>query len=614
MAYKSPGVTVINEFQQIISASTGGPLLLGVVAGFDSSNVEFLPTRTLSFRKEDIKNCLFDFASIDLPKNALFPILDDDRIKTITSGINQYYFIKNVPDYATWDGSIYTRTDPSSVTYFQLMEITRGNSSSDTSDAINNNITSPVFPVSSSNKTWLYYFNKETAKFNAYEEGVDFSIQIISDVSNKKVEVTWLRTPDIRENEKYYVLVLNSTANFSDLASGNDVSENPKGYQCAVFLHKGTNNNLGLVVYWFDANKAPEPATSYDITIRYEVIKGANLFLSYDDVVRTFGPLVYNGQINEPSFAGWLAFSEGASSICISIYDKNNLPSVDEAFTALSLRDDITHVTVIDSNFISDSSTTLTYKLYEHVKNTSSDIAKKYRIGLYHPYFAITSSSTISDILNKFDTETLYVNSNRMILCAPFTVSFNIPTQYGTLTKYTFNGGYLGLIYGAMLSRAEYDAATSLLRKPSNTIVELEPVWDDKLLDRIASKGVTLFSKINGQFTVRDDITTSRAGDEFSSDPVITQISDNITKDVINIIDKTLIGSKIRGIAILEAIKAKIISLLDRKAADGLITSYGTPSLSFDPLSPKKVIGKISIVPVFTFKELVLTFSYVAKL
>lgn len=660
MSYKSPGVTVINAFEPLLNPTTGGDRLLGIVAGFDSTNLNFYPQRVLNFRRADIRYSPFDVITYVKPKNIIPSggISDENRVVSVVQGLSNYKRLPTTGD-AVSGTFAYTRNGYG---LYKLVQFTRNTSSLiDECTPFSMGGSQPfqgegydystgtdlVYGENegSGRKRWLIYYDQVSNTFTLFHEGVDFNV-VVSDAGSGqiKIKVTWLSDPGIPNGANFYGLYrdMNSTNvpydDSDDLwysilreNGTNDTSNQGTNFDYILIPFKGSgvySTNIGWVVYFIkdgsnfntitpDSPAAPTSSSTYTMTIRYEVPKGANIYTTFGEVSSSFGPLVDPNNanaINEPTLAAWLAFGEGAPYIMLSVWDTAVPSTIDDAFEALAANDQ-PNIIVAVSDSLASTVGSVNNKLYNHVLNTSSDIAKKYRIGIYHPYNVDLVSPTFATVLNAFDTETQAINSSRMILVAPPQVSFNIPVSpLGMNRTYTFNGKYLGVVYGAMMARPEYDVATSMLRKPSKTIVDINPIWDDIKMDKIASKAVTLFSKINAQWTIRDDLTTSRLNQIMQSEPTITMISDDIAKSAIKIFDVAVIGAKLKIPTMLEAIKARLLNMLDAKAKDGIIAAYGTPSVSVDPLDPRKVICTIPVQPMFSLKYLDITFSYVAKI
>ena len=158
------------------------------------------------------------------------------------------------------------------------------------------------------------------------------------------------------------------------------------------------------------------------------------------------------------------------------------------------------------------------------------------------------------------------------------------------------------------------DAATSMLRKRINSIVNLLPVWDDVKLDKIASKAVTIFSKVSGRWTVRDDITSSRANQLMLSEPTITLIADDIALAANEVLQDGLVGGKLASPGVTNTIRDILGGMLSKKVQDGIIEKFGTPVLSINAQDPRAVNVSIPVKPMFTLKYIDVVFSYTSKL
>lgn len=608
MAYKTPGVTVVSQFQPVVNPVSGSNRLEAIIAGVDTTNLYIYPTRTLEFRMKGLgvgAKAAIDFAFTPKPIDPLKNLAIADRIVEFSQG-----------------NTLFSRTDGTYLSdkFAEVFTLTRGTTGTDvqtgtqTTAAAQSHFTFGYGADSA--KGYLYYYNPVDGTLTLCVEGTDFTVAYSDDGGKVKATVTWLDFTIVPEGAKYYGIMVYD-AILSTVGTAIDGK-----YFAHVLPFDDTEletaANLGIVTWWPTTTSVPLDASVYYGTVRMEMPKSPQILTSPDEAIKTYGPIVNPinvDQINEPSFGAYIALAEQASSVMIVAYDKAVDSTITDALDALSATSEPKWVTSFSGSDPANDVTSpnINRLIYNHIADMSSDVAKRFRMGLIHPYDS--TWSTFTTALAAYDTTTQYLDSNRNICFGPIKATVAVPVApYGVTRRYTFNGGILGIIFGAMWSRPQYDVATSMLRKPSNTLVDLLPVLDDVKLDKFASKAVTLFAKINGRFTVRDDITSSRANLILTSEPTITMISDDIAISAVQLFDASLIGTKISVPMTYELVKASLVSLLDTKVRDGIITAYGSPIVSSDPTDPRKLLVVVPVQPTFTLKYLNITFSYVVSM
>ena len=603
-AYKTPGVSVVSQFQPLVNPVAGSDRMESILAGVDTNNLYVYPTRIMEFRRKGLgvgSKAAVDFSMVSKPTDPLKSLTIADRIIEFSQG--------NV---------VYTRSDGSSGAdvYAEVLTLTRGTTGTDEVTG------TEVVGYSNSyftegygadlGKAYVYYYNEKDGTLTLCVEGTDFTVVYSAGTGGKvKATITWLDFTLIPSGSTYYGIMI----------YGDNLPAGPTeldGYYFAHVVGGATSPTLGVVTYWFSASGTPQDSSVYYGDIRIEMPSSPKIFTSPDEAAKTFGPMVNPiniDEINEPTFGAYIALAEQAPSVMVVPYDLNNPGTIDDALNVLGTTDEPNWVASFSGDDPSDTgiSNNINDKIYDHVLAASSDTSKKFRMALIHAYNAGWTDFTTA--LAGYDNLTQYLNSNRVMTFGPLQATVSVPVPpYGVNRQYTFNGGILSIILGAMWSRSQYDVATSMLRKPSNTLVSLSPILDDVKMDKIASKAITLFAKINGRYTVRDDLTTSRANLILETEPTITMISDDIARSAIRLFDASLIGTKISIPLTLETIKTEIVSLLDGKVRDGIITAFGTPQVTVDPNDPRRLNVTIPCQPTFTLKYLNIQFSYVASL
>jgi len=598
MAYKSPGISVTSEFQNIVNPSVGGDLTLGILAGVDVTNVNLNPTATVEFRREGLEaDANVDIGWFTRGDEWLAQVTDANRIISMTQSSTTY-------------NTAIIGTDATGV---EVITMTKDATADSTGAA------SSITPDADGVKA-VYYYNIETGSFTYYTPDTDFTYS----VAGTTVTISWVDGGSAPATDAtFYVLAEEVSAVNSDTDAILSIIKSPSNSTATT-----GETYVGIMVYWLaGATNTPDDSSVYYASVRKEFTSALNTYTSSSEVQKAFGPLADPTDLsvtNPVAVAGHLAFAEGSTSIMIAPYNLNSeLASATTALEALAATDEV-NIVASTSTDEATGTGTVNGLLVSHVESASGQVSKKYRIGIINPYHenldTDLSTTTFAEALADYDTITAAIDSERMLVVGPPKAKINLPVPPdGASRTYTFgattaNGNYLGVIAGAMMTRAGADVATSLLRKRTKSVASLLPKWDDVKLDKIASKAVTLFAKVNGQWVVRDDITTSRSNLLMKSEPTITMIADNIATASELVLERGLIGGKLKTPGVLNVIRDRLGGMLTKKVQDGIISKYGTPQLEVDSTDPRMINVTIPIQPMFTLKYIDITFSYVAKL
>jgi hypothetical protein len=380
-----------------------------------------------------------------------------------------------------------------------------------------------------------------------------------------------------------------------------------------------TAAEITVTLTWNPSGSAPLLDNVYYVKIRKEFPRVPGIYTKLDDVSSAFGQMISTvdtGSLNKLVVAAYLAFNEGAPSVMIAPYDSlasAGNGNIDDAFRALAAISDPTIVVGLFNDKPSDNQSN--WKLVQHVLQTSSQLAKKYRVGVIG-----TDLSAVLDanIAAAYNTEVLKCNSQRIVLVGPseFKTYLPIPPS-GQQKEYTLKAEYLAVITGAMWSRPEYTVATSLTRKASATINSLVKQFDDIQMDIIASKGITLFANLRANIVVRDDITT-KPDTILTAEPNITMIADDIAKSAIAILDGSIIGQPLDS-STLVAVRTRLVTMLEQKLGKGIIQKKTRPVVEQESLvvpggDPRKITVKLKVMPTFATKFIDIKVNYVAAL
>jgi hypothetical protein len=309
--------------------------------------------------------------------------------------------------------------------------------------------------------------------------------------------------------------------------------------------------------------------------------------------------------------ASYIAFKEGAPVVMLAPYAASGFTSTD-ALSGL-LADDRPNIMIsLDGTAPSAGGASLNDMLLAHVSDASSEQYQKFRIAVIAPIVGAFDAAYTA-----YTTMVGVCDSLRKVIIGPSQFTFKIPTPLSNeIQDFKCDGSYGAIVYAAMMARPEYDVATAMLRKSSRTISNIRTLhdWDDRKLDMIAALGITLFTKRNGLFIVRDDITTNQDGLLMKNEPSITMVADYVARATIKMLDAQYIGGKLKLPTTLENIKSGLIKLLMQISGDDLINGAGDPQLSVDPNDPRKINVIIPIIPIFKTREINITFSYVSSL
>jgi hypothetical protein len=366
----------------------------------------------------------------------------------------------------------------------------------------------------------------------------------------------------------------------------------------------GIAGQVTVTLTWI-STKYPTASTSYSAQIRYEFPQTPAIYFSYSDYQATFGSTLADasGTLSDIATIGYLMFQENAPQVMIAPYDSNGTYGLTAALTALANTSPMTTVSVLSNDLLysgGPNTAGSNYALLQHVMQTSTVTAKKYRIGLC----GINNSGATD-----YTGQVAVANSNRILIIGPDTGTVNLPIGVNNTDVLTpVNTGYLAAIYGAIWSRSTTGISDSMTRKVSNTLVSVSPAVSDITQDFVASQGVTLFTNTNGSVVVRDDITTTPSM-IFQAEPNITLISDDITRDTLSVLDGNVIGALLDD-STITLVQALISTMLKGKVTDRVIQKFGTVSVTQSTLDPRSLIVTVPIVPMFATKYIDITFSY----
>jgi len=573
MAYTSPGVRITNQFQPLANPAVGGDRLLAIV-GKIPTNLNLFPKLNVEARRANSNPDVITFL---IPDPSLGTIPDNQRVVRI------------------WQGG--TRYNPAPADH--IYTVIHGSSGG--TDTITTTLS-----IQASGANVLAVYGKIGTSFVKYIAGTDYTFTLDNSGpgGTLKANIDWsLSGNEPPVNGNYAVVIEDSSVDY------------------AYAVDDTMEGKVTVYVYWgtISSNK-PETGSAYMATVILPFPYDRQIVTSTDEAYRMFGPVLdptnpdpsNASSVNELAMAAYLAFNEGAGQIMLVPYDTTTL-SYEVALDLLKSDDLPNIITGIDSTVIQSGNPSLNNKIINHVEDASSQQFQKFRIGILNP-----TVGDFNDAKSKYANMVALADSRRIIIVGPSQLTFKIPVPgTGEYVDFKTDGGYGGVILGAMMSRIEYDLATSMLRKPSRTIfkVRKDQEWDDRKLDIIAALGITLFQKMDGVYKCREDITTSQSGTIFEAEPTITMISDNIAKSAIKVLDATVIGTKLLLPTTLENIKARLISMLENKTkAPSIIVGYGSPEISVDSTDPRKINVVIPVQPVQKVREINVTFSYVASL
>lgn len=563
MAYKVPGVTVKNQFEPLANPGAFGNRLLAVLGKVDTSSIENFP----SFVQEMQMTPAFTQIKFVRPYPTLGVVTAKDRIVSVRQG---GMFYRGCTSFT--EGQI-------SLGYVQ---ITRG--SPDTLDEV----TSTIFRYDYDNGV-VYVIDKLGRE---YTPGVDCTLAFRDDEGYQRVSVQWRQGGSAPESGvDYYVVFANGTLTgtydyyYFEIVDGKDVT---------------------LSLIWRKSSNAPLERSIYYVTIRKEFPQTSKIYTNPDQVLQDFGAMLTadNTAIaSELSFASYIVFGERSPAVMLVPYD-GSAKTFRNALDELLTYPEPTIITAVDDSDPqrSDSEARL---IAAHVADASSDVHKKFRIGLVSPHYH-------SDYINNYTGAARALHTRRMSIVAPSELTFSVTGTDG-LTRDITTTKYSAIVLGAMMTRSDFDVATSMTRKASRTITKLTPKWDEAFMNLIAAPGVTLFTYLHGNIVVRDDITTEPET-IMTAEPYITSVADDIARSTITLLDASLIGQKLIVPAMLNAVNSRITSMLSAKQAAGIIAGFGRPIIAVDPTDMRKVNVTVPIQPIPGMKYIEVTFSYVSQL
>jgi len=584
MAYSSPGVKVTNVFEPIVSPTAGGDRVLAILGLVNVSNINLYPVKNVETRKDVATTDPSDSIVFTIPDPSLGTIADASRIVKVWQGSKTYTVVSG-------DTYVYSETK----------------GATGVADSITTTLTGSITGTS----VVAVYYDSGTA-ITRYSEGTDFSYTVTQPGgagTANIIAITWDTAYDNpTEGVSYTVVVGDSSAG----------SYYP-------IIDKYTAGQVTITMLWNpESASLPTDGSSYLTQVRMEYPYDRMTVTSLDEAVSNFGAIVdatdpdYTDATkrNVLSMAAYLAFTEGAPSIVLVPYDASVL-SASDALDLLAQDTTVNIVTAIDTSAIVTGGTDVNNLVLNHVLDCSTELYKKYRIGLFNPTVGVFSAAFSQTATTGYRSMVDVCDSQRAVIIGPSQMTFKMPVSTGTYVDFKSDGGYGGVVYGAMMCRPEYDVATAMLRKSSRTIYKIrkDHSWDDKKCDMIASMGVTLFALINSVYAVRDDITTSQDATIMMMEPAITMISDNIAQTAIRVLDAALIGTKLLLPQTLEAVKTRLMSMLEAKSRPpAIIIGYGVPELTVDSVDTRKINVIIPIQPVMKVREINITFSYVSSL
>lgn len=564
MAYKVPGVTVRNQFEPLANPGAFGNRLLAVLGLVDTSTITNFP----SFVQEMQMTPSFAQIQFVRPYPVLGTITAKDRIISTKQGGVSYAGCTSETETGITLGYV---------------AATRG-TTPDTSDIV----TSTVFGYDPGN-VGVYVID---ALGNEYTETTDYTLTFADNAGYQQVTIDWSpRGVEPAAGTAYYVVFANGA-----LAGTYDY----------YYFEYTDEEDVTLTMIWRDSVTVPLERSIYYVTIRKEFPYEAGIYTNPDQALQDFGTMLTADNTavsSQLSYASYLVFGERAPAVMLVPYDVST-KTFQQALDELLTYEEPTIITAVDNSDPSIAGTNARL-IAAHVSDASSDTHKKYRIGLVAPHYT-------SNYVNNYTAAAQTLHTRRMTIVAPSQTTFSVTGTDG-LTRDITTTQYAAIVLGAMMTRSDYDVATSMTRKASRTITKLTPKWDDAFMNLIASPGVTLFSKLHGNIVVRDDITTEPET-IMTAEPYITCIADDIAKSAIILLDASLIGQKLIVPAMLNAVNARITSMLSGKQAAGIITAFGRPIIAVDPTDPRKINVTVPIQPIFAAKYIDITFSYVAQL
>lgn len=577
MAYRSPGITIVNQYEPLVSPVVGGDRQLAIVGEQIVSNTELYPTQVIEARRSLILPDELIFARWEI---SLGTITETDRVMRAWQGSKNYTRIVDT-DYiktATSAGS----GSPDTVNFSTLTDAATG------------------YDV-------LAVFVNDGATFTKYNaSATEGYTAVLTAGTGLNVQLTWVGVNPV--GKTITVVVGDSTV--GDYYVGIDDFSNDE--QVTVYTYWNTKSVT-----------TPAAGSIYRLQAMMEFPGERRLYTSYDDVVKEYGPIIDSTQdftnataVNKLVLAANLAFREGAPSVMLVPY-QTGVVNIADALEQLATDDTVNIVTVLDGSAPTAGGTTPTDLVIRHAIDSSAESAQKFRIAIINPLvgaFNDAYNTTEDDAYNQMAP---VCNSIRVLIVGPSQYNFNIAMPgTGEYKEFKSDGIYGAVVYGAMMTRLEYDVATAMLRKESRTITKIRTtqLWDDIKMDMIAALGIILFAKMNGVYKVRDDITTNQDGLLMKNEPSITMVADNIARSAIDALDVGIIGGKLKLPTTLETIKSLLISLLSKKADDEIIQTFGAPIVNVDPNDPRRVVVVVPVVPMFKTREIKITFSYVSSL
>ena len=589
-AYRSPSITIVNQYEPLVSPVVGGDRQLAIVGEQNVTNLELYPTQIIEARR-----------SLILPD-----VLEFSKLEVVLGVISELNRVTRV-----WQGSKnYSRILPSNSAYIKTVT----SAGTGSPDVVNySTLTAPAtgFDVIA------VYANDGSSftRYNVYGGSVDSPgyTPVLAIGSGLNVTLTWHGV-----NPAGQVLtVVVADATVGDYYVGvDDFSD----------LEKVTT-----YTYWNTKSPTTPPAGSvYRLEARMEFPGERLLYTSFDDVVKDYGPIIDSTQdftdptaINSLVLAANIAFREGAPSIMLVPY---SAPTVllATALEHLATDDTVNIVTILDARSPTSGGTTPADLLRNHVVDASAESSQKFRVAILQPTvgnfnaaYNTTDDTAYNQMPPAYNQMTPVCNSIRVFVVGPSQLNFNIAMPgTGEYKEFKSDGIYGAVVYGAMMTRLEYDVATAMLKKESRTITKIRTtqLWDDIKMDMIAALGIILFAKVNGTYKVRDDITTNQDGLLLKNEPSITMVADNIARSAIDALDVGIIGGKLKLPTTLETVKSLLISLLSKKADDEIIQTFGSPVVQVDVNDPRRILVVVPIVPMFKTREIKITFSYVSTL
>ena len=577
-AYKSPGITIVNQYEPLVSPVAGGDRRLVIVGEQVVSNLNLFPTQVIEARREATGP---DELTLLRGEIILGSITDATRVLRVWQG-----------------GTVYTAATAAT-------NIATATATGATDSVVFSTLTDPA----SAYDVFAVYQKTATA-FNTYVEAAEdgYTATLTAGAGGLEVDLTWDPEVEPALGTTYTIVVGDATVDYH--VAVDNVTETEKIY---------------LYMYWNTASTTVAAVGSAYLTEVYKEFPGERaLYTSFDEVVKTCGPLVDPTNpdftdvtaVNTLVLAAYLAFREGAPAVMLVPYLTGTL-ALTTALQYLATDDSVNIITVLDASAPTTGGVTPTDLVIAHVKDASSEASQKFRIAVINPdvgAFNDAYNTTDDDAYNQMVE---VCDSIRVVLVGPSEFNFNVPLPVtGEFKEVRADGIYGAIIYGAMMARPEYDIATAMLRKESRTITKIRATqqWDDIKLDMIAALGVTLFAKINGVYKVRDDITTNQDGLLLKNEPSITMVADSIARTAIDVLDAGVIGGKLKLPTTLETVKSILISMLSRKADNELIQTFGDPDVQIDATDPRKIVVIVPIVPMFKTREIKITFSYTSSL